>query len=160
MQCWGEFLEQPHGIFFSTIACEFMDGSLSNPCVASSLWGCMHHRFIVTQFVLLVHLLPGCVGRFLESVIGRILGSGCRIETVVSSLCVSSGCTSYPAAQLVTLAKISASYLVQDPMPWRSGPRFIIWYQSSVATVGFFTLSYIYFCLRPIHHKAIKKILS
>ena len=57
----------------------------------------------------------GCVGWFFESVIGRILGSGCRIETVVGSLCVSSGCTSYPAAQLVTLAKISASYLVQDP---------------------------------------------
>jgi len=59
----------------------------------------------------------GCVGWFFESVIGRILASGCRIETVVGSLCVSSGCTSYPAAQLVTLAEISASYLVQDPMP-------------------------------------------
>jgi hypothetical protein len=30
-----EFLEQPH-IIFSTIACELMEGSLSNPCVASS----------------------------------------------------------------------------------------------------------------------------
>jgi len=40
----------------------------------------------------------GCVGWFFESVIGRILGSGCRIEMVVGSLCVSSGCTSYPAA--------------------------------------------------------------
>jgi hypothetical protein len=29
------FLEQPHGTFF-TIACEFMEGSLSTPCVASS----------------------------------------------------------------------------------------------------------------------------
>ena len=40
----------------------------------------------------------GCVGWFFESVIGRILGSGCRIEMVVGSLFVSSGCTSYPAA--------------------------------------------------------------
>ena len=40
----------------------------------------------------------GCIGWFFESVIGRILGSGCCIETVVGSLCVSSGCTSYPAA--------------------------------------------------------------
>ena len=40
----------------------------------------------------------GYVGWFFESVIGRILGSGCRIETVVGSLCVSSGCTSYPAS--------------------------------------------------------------
>ena len=43
-------------------------------------------------------LCAGCIGCFFESVIGRILGLGCHIETVVGSLCVSSGCTSYPAA--------------------------------------------------------------
>ena len=43
-------------------------------------------------------LSAGCVSWFFEIVIGRILGSGCRIDTVVGSLCVSSGCTSYPAA--------------------------------------------------------------
>ena len=41
-------------------------------------------------------LSAGCVSWFFEIVIGRILGSGCRIETVVGSLCVSSSCTSYP----------------------------------------------------------------
>jgi hypothetical protein len=66
-----EFLAQPHGIFFSTIACEFMEGSSSTPCVASSLWGCRHRRFIDTQFVLLVHSIPSCVGWFLESVVGQ-----------------------------------------------------------------------------------------
>jgi hypothetical protein len=56
-----------------------------------------------------------CVGWFFENVIGRILDSGCRIETVVGFLCVLSGCTTYPTAssylswmiyQLVILFKV------------------------------------------------------
>jgi hypothetical protein len=56
-----------------------------------------------------------CVGWLFESVIGRILDSGCRIETVVGFLCVSSDCTTYSVAhsylswliyQLVILFKI------------------------------------------------------
>jgi hypothetical protein len=59
----------------------------------------------------------GCVGWFLESVIGRILDSGCRIEKVVGFLCLSSGCTTYlsDCSQLFILADLSATYLVQDP---------------------------------------------
>jgi hypothetical protein len=40
-----------------------------------------------------------CIGWFFESVIGRILDSGYRIETVVGFLCVSSGCTTYLTAR-------------------------------------------------------------
>jgi hypothetical protein len=66
-----EFLAQAHDIFFSTIACEFMEGSSSTPYVAYCLWGCIHRRFIRSQFVLLVHSIPGCVDWFLESVVGQ-----------------------------------------------------------------------------------------
>ena len=61
----------------------------------------------------------GCVGWFSESVVGRILGSGCRIETVVGSLCVSSGCTSYPHCLQQVIGWSSASY----PTSWRPGQR-------------------------------------
>jgi hypothetical protein len=44
-------------------------------------------------------LCSGCVCWFFESVIGRILDSGCCIRTVVGFLCVSSDCTTYPAAR-------------------------------------------------------------
>ena len=61
----------------------------------------------------------GCVGWFFESVVGQILGSDCRIETVVGSLCVSSGCTSYPRCLQQVIGWSSASY----PTSWRSGQR-------------------------------------
>jgi hypothetical protein len=64
-----ELLEQPYAIF-STIACEFMEGSLSTPYVASSFSGCIHDRFIGSQSVFLVRLIPGCVSWFFESVVG------------------------------------------------------------------------------------------
>jgi hypothetical protein len=49
-------------------------------------------------------LIPGCVGWFFESVVGRILDSGCRLKMVVGFEFYSSGCTSYPdCLQLVIL---------------------------------------------------------
>lgn len=65
MLVWN-FFEQLHGIFFSTIVCEFMKGSSPTPCVATSSWGCIHDRFIDTQFVLPVHFISGCGADFLR----------------------------------------------------------------------------------------------
>jgi hypothetical protein len=65
MLVW-KFFEQLHGIFFSTIVCEFMKGSSPTPCVATSSWGCIHDRFIDTQFVLPVHFISGCGADFLR----------------------------------------------------------------------------------------------
>jgi hypothetical protein len=41
-------------------------------------------------------LIPGCVGWFFESVVERILNSGCQLKIVVGFKFYSSGCTSYP----------------------------------------------------------------
>jgi hypothetical protein len=41
-------------------------------------------------------LILGCVGCFFESVVRRLLNSGCRLKTVVGFEFYSSGCTSYP----------------------------------------------------------------
>jgi hypothetical protein len=105
------FLGQHDGIF-STVACEFMERSLSTPCVASSFWGCIHDCFIDSQLMLLVHLILGCVGWFFESVIGHVLDSGCQLKTVVCFEFCLPGCTSYPdCLQLVTVTEFLASYL-------------------------------------------------
>ena len=61
----------------------------------------------------------GCVDWFFESVVGRIIGSGYHRETVVGSLWMSSGCTSYRCLQQ-DICHSSASYQDQDPMSWRS----------------------------------------
>ena len=88
-------------------SCVFLRGDYISGCV------------IGTQSVLLVHWFQ--VG-FFESVVGQILGSGCRIETVVGSLCVSSGCTSYRCLQQV-ISCLSTRYQDRDNTSWRSGPR-------------------------------------
>jgi hypothetical protein len=49
-------------------------------------------------------LIVGCVGWFFESVVGRILDSGCRLKTVVGFEFYLSGCTSYRYLQQVILA--------------------------------------------------------
>jgi hypothetical protein len=49
-------------------------------------------------------LIVGCVGWFFESVVGRILDSGCRLKTVVGFEFYLSGCTSYRCLQQVILA--------------------------------------------------------
>jgi hypothetical protein len=41
-------------------------------------------------------LIPDCVGWFFESVVGRIIDSGCRLKKVVGFEFYSSSCTSYP----------------------------------------------------------------
>jgi hypothetical protein len=46
-------------------------------------------------------LIVGCVGWFFESVVGRILDSGCWLKTVVGFECYLSGCTSYRCLQQV-----------------------------------------------------------
>jgi hypothetical protein len=99
----------------------------------------------------------GCVGWFFETVIGRILDLGCRIETVVGFLCMLLGCTTYPAAhryfswliyQLVTLFKILREKIGTTSVS--SGIR-----SHHCHDTIFFTLSYIYFCLRPVHKKSL-----
>jgi hypothetical protein len=51
-------------------------------------------------------LIVGCVGWFFESVVGRILDSGCRLKTVVGFEFYLSGCTSYRCLQQVILASL------------------------------------------------------
>ena len=46
-------------------------------------------------------LIVGCVGWFLESVVGRILDSGCQLKTVVGFEFYLPGCTSYRCLQQV-----------------------------------------------------------
>jgi len=46
-------------------------------------------------------LIVGCVGWFFESVVGRILDSGCRLKTVVGFEFYLPGCTSYRCLQQV-----------------------------------------------------------
>jgi hypothetical protein len=62
--------------------------------------------FIRSQLVLLLpsrfpRLIVGCVGWFFESVVGRILDSGCRLKTVVGFEFYLPGCTSYRCLQQV-----------------------------------------------------------
>ena len=98
----------------------------------------------------------GCVGWFFESVVGRILGSGCRIETVVGSLCVSSGCTSYPRCLQQVIGWSSASYpSYVVKIGTTTSPSGI---RAQVSTVGFLPLATYIYLVRPIHQKAIKKI--
>jgi hypothetical protein len=52
-------------------------------------------RIIGSQLVLLVHLIPGCVGWFFESVVGRILDSGCQFKIVFDFEFYLPGCSSY-----------------------------------------------------------------
>jgi hypothetical protein len=51
-------------------------------------------------------LIVGCVGWFFESVVGRILDSGCRLKTVVGFEFYLSGCTSYRCLKQVILASL------------------------------------------------------
>jgi hypothetical protein len=72
---------------------------------------CRSGGFIRSQLVLLLplrspRLIVGCVGWFFESVVGRILDSGCRLKTVVGFEFYLSGCTSYRCLQQVILASL------------------------------------------------------
>jgi hypothetical protein len=72
---------------------------------------CRSGGFIRSQVVLLLpsrspRLIVGCVGWFFESVVGRILDSGCRLKTVVGFEFYLSGCTSYRCLQQVILASL------------------------------------------------------
>jgi len=54
-----------------------------------------------TPFKVRPWLIVGCVGWFFESVVGRILDSGCRLKTVVGFEFYLPGCTSYRCLQQV-----------------------------------------------------------
>jgi hypothetical protein len=103
---------------------------ISTPCSCVFLRGDYRSgRVIGTQSVLLVHWFQVAYVGFFKSVVGRILGSGYRIETVVGSLCVSLGCTSYRCLQQV----IGCYQLVIKIKILRREDRdnnLIIWYQS------------------------------
>jgi hypothetical protein len=107
-----------------------MEGSISALCVASSFWGSIHGHFIDSQSVLLVRLIPGCVGWFFESVVGWILDSGCLLKMVVGFKFNSSGCTSYPGyLHLVTMAIFSHIMKIGTPSVspcyvWEGPPAF------------------------------------
>jgi hypothetical protein len=72
---------------------------------------CRSGGFIRSQLVLLLpsrspRLIVGWVGWFFESVVGRILDSGCRLKTVVGFEFYLSGCTIYRCLQQVILASL------------------------------------------------------
>jgi hypothetical protein len=67
---------------------------------------------IVSQLVLLVYLIAGCVGWFFESVVGRILDSGCRFKMVVGFEFYLPGCTSYRCLQQFILAVLHVVILI------------------------------------------------
>jgi hypothetical protein len=73
-------------------------------------------------------LIPCCLDWFFESVVGRILDSGCWLNMVVGFEFYSPCCTSYLGClQLVTMAVFLASYpwWYFTLMSWRSRPQSI-----------------------------------
>jgi hypothetical protein len=121
-----------------------MEGSISALCVASSFWGSIHGHFIDSQSVLLVRLIPGCVGWFFESVVGWILDSGCLLKMVVGFKFNSSGCTSCPGyLHQVTMAIFSHIMKIGTPSVspcyvWEGPPAFHprLWHRGVIKPSG------------------------